>query len=469
MDIATLDHEVDRFAADLSEEVRSTLRSLFERDLHGSTFEGCGADARISVEYGASYEWTLTLLNASGLPQTPYDCLSFENGSLIKEGEEYLLSGEAEYYDDDVTAAFTIRFTDACVNITLTRADEQQLAAAPWLHLQTIAVDILNKYFLPHNCLNEQERTLLPLLSELGKLSYWARIPTEYQGANFPQLKAHIARYGFYDILPLVERLEKNYNDPKRKERLTDQLMTALNTDRYEPLWRELYSLLVASQDSYPSAESVYGSSEDLQNIRDRIQSLMLSHGYAGAYPNFTKTGRFAGGKSHAAYHIHCTESRIADRLTITFACGTALPKDENSATDIYSCLFYVKGRQFFHTFSFEPDLSREEELAQHVQIAVKKAEQQKLTKKEREAVNDFPISYWQLFFYLFVCIGGLFSIFMTIGFMLIAVLCSLIAAQPHTIPTLLMDPIWWKLFLSIWIVFDGVMGILVLLAIIKK
>lgn len=170
-------------------------------------------------------------------------------------------------------------------------------------------------------------------------------------------------------------------------------------------------------------------------------------------------------------YHIHCTEEYFDEHLTVQFVCGTELLRKNETAGDIYSCLFNAKGRRLFQTVSYESEhinLDGENEtddLEQKVQIAVKKAELTKLTKEERKAMGDFGISYWKLYLSVFVVMGGLFSVFMTIGFMLIAVAACLIFAQPQTIPSMFTEVPWWKLFLLTWVLFGGAMGIVTVLA----
>ncbi len=253
---------------------------------------------------------------------------------------------------------------------------------------------------------------------------------------------------------------------------------------KYEPLWRELYNLLVKTQKEYSSKASV-AFSELLDETRNNIQKLLESHGYSGTYPDFVKSGAirgirladsygmsyFTGTEKNVVYHIHCTEECFNKHLMIEFICGTKLLRKNDTAGDAYSCLFNAKGRSFFQTISYESDYINNDgeletnNLEQRVQIAVKKAELQKLTKEERKAIVGCDIPYLILFFLVFFVMGGLFGIFMTLGMALLAVLTCLIVRQPQAIPSIFMDIPWWALFLLAWALFGGAMGVITILA----
>lgn len=475
----------DKSSAGLTEEVKSAIWTLLEQAVYFGNIRKVGNNAQIDVDYSAGCDRTLTLINAAGIPEGKFDCLSFENGSLVKQDDEYRLIGEAENYEESLSAPFAISFTDAKVDVTLFRADEQLFIETPWTYLQSVAGEILYKYMLPGKYLNDREKELLPLIAEISKLSYWAYIPDEYKSADFSHIKAYIVKFGYSELLPLIERLEKEFFNDNKKSRIIKKLVYKLNNQKYEPLWRELYNILVESQTAYPSKAVVCCPTELLNETRSDIQKLMESHGYSGEYPDFVKKGAirgvrladsyemsyFIGAERNVMYHIHCTEEYFDEHLTVQFVCGTELLRKNETAGDIYSCLFNAKGRRLFQTVSYESEhinLDGENEtddLEQKVQIAVKKAELTKLTKEERKAMGDFGISYWKLYLSVFVVMGGLFSVFMTIGFMLIAVAACLIFAQPQTIPSMFTEVPWWKLFLLTWVLFGGAMGIVTVLA----
>lgn len=78
-------------------------------------------------------------------------------------------------------------------------------------------------------------------------------------------------------------------------------------------------------------------------------------------------------------------------------------------------------------------DKNETNDLEQRVQIAIKRAKLQKLTKEERKAVDGFDISYWKLFFFIFILMGGAFAVLFTIGFMMLEIATCLLFAQPQT------------------------------------
>ena len=221
----------DESSAGLTDEVKRADLTLLENYLYFGNIRKSGNDALINVDFGGSYDRTLTLINASGIPEGKTDWLSFENGSLIKQDDEYILNGEVE----DETP-FAIRFSDARVDITLFRADEQMYGGTPWMYLKTVASDILDKYALSSEYLNDREKELLPLIAEIDKLSDWTNIPDEPRSADFSVLKSYIVEFGYGELLPLIESLEKDFYSDNKKHRISKKLISKLNTQRYEPL-----------------------------------------------------------------------------------------------------------------------------------------------------------------------------------------------------------------------------------------
>lgn len=475
----------DKFSGDLAEEVKTTIWEMLEQNVYCGNIRKTGSDAQIDVNCCAGYNRTLTLINASCIPEGKIDCLSFENGSLIKCNNEYKLLGEAENYEEDLSMPFAICFTDAKVDITLFKANEQLFSETPWMHLQLIASNILSKYILPGEYLNEREKELLPLIAEICKLSYWSVIPGEFQSADFSQLKSYIIAFQYNELYPLIENLETEYFNNNIKDRIIKKLICKLNHQKYEPLWRELYNHLVESQAEYPSKAALFYPINLLIETRSNIQKQMEAFGYSGTYPDFVKKGAirgihlaesydmtyFIGPKNKVAYYIHCTEEYVNEHLIIQFICGTELLKKNETAGDIYSCLFNARGRRLFQTVSYESNHinhdgeNESDNLAQRIQIAVKRAELVKLTKNERKELIGFDIPWWTLFFTVFIVMGGLFSIFMTIGFMLITAAVCLLFGQLQAFPLLLSEIPWWLLLVLAWVLFGGAMGIITILA----
>ena len=92
--------------------------------------------------------------------------------------------------------------------------------------------------------------------------------------------------------------------------------------------------------------------------------------------------------------------------------------------------------------------------------IAIKKAELKRLTKAERQAANIYAYSDLSVFLSAFIIMGGLFGIFMTLGFMLIEVAVTAIVGLANQIPELFMTTPWWLIFAACWVMFGGAMGV---------
>ena len=474
----------DKLSAGLNEDVRNTIWALLEFEIQCRNVRKVGADALIELGYSAGYERTLTLVNASCIPEGNIDWLTFENGSLIKQDDGYRLIGEAENYEENILVPISIRFTDAKVDITLYRAEEQLFRETPWMHLESVAGSILSKYTLPGELLNDREKELLPLIAEIAKLSYWKYSPDEFKSADFSHLKSYIIKFGCNELLPLIENLENELLSDRKKSKMIERLNSKLNTQKYESLWRELYKLLTESQAEYPSEAVALCPKELLNETRSNIQRLMEAHGYSGKYPDFVKKGAirgihlaesygvsyFVGGEKNVMYYIHCTEEYFNEHLMIQFLCGTELLKKNEAPGDIYSCIFNAKGRRLFKTVSYDSEYinpfgeHEADDLEQRVQIAVKRAELIKLTKEEKKEIVGPDIYYWLLFLFVFVVMGGLFGIFMTAGLMLVGVIACLIFGQAQAIPSMFTEIPWMALFLLAWGLFGAVMGVITVL-----
>lgn len=473
----------ERAAADLSKDAKEALSTLIFEQFCGG-FRKRGKDAYLPLAFGGSHNRILTLINATCLPQGDFDCLSFGTSPLIRDEEGYRLIGEAANWEEDTEEPFAVRFTEAKVEISLYRADELLFGGTPWEHLSQIAADILEKWHLPGNHFNNLEKEHFPLIVELSKLSYWARIPERYQKCGFPTLKEKCVRFGYSKPLSLLERIETGMAAGQDTERLTRRLIALLNHQKYEPLWRELFTLLQTTQEGYPSRREHCCAPAALQEARALVQEQMEALGYEGQYPDFFKRGAirrlrlaesydisyFAGLTKRAAFHIHCTEVMTKNGFFLEFLCGAELLRKGEEPKDIYSCLFFAKGHRFFQAINYQYDIEDsdakdlKQELPVYARVAAKKAELAPLTKQERIAIHGFDGSL-SLFFPVFFLMGGLFAIFMTLGMMLLPVIFALLDGQPQAIPSMIAEIPWWALFLFCWVGFGGAMGFITVLS----
>ncbi|HIZ44970.1 MAG TPA: DUF3878 family protein [Firmicutes bacterium] len=475
----------ERLSAEFGEETGNVIRWILEQNICSSSFHTEGADAWIDIEIGTCCDCTLILKNVSGIPEGKFDCLFFQNNAFVKQGDEYILTGEAEEWEKDLLMPFSVRFTDAKVEAALYRADEQPFHEMPWEYLQLIAGAVLDKYHLSSKYLNDEEKELLPLMKEIVGLSVRELQADTLENRSFPLLKAYMARLRYQEILPLAECLENAGASSRKRKRIAEKLISQLNTLKYASLWRELFHVLTESQKKYPS-RTACASSALLEEIRRNIQIHMERHGYSGAYPDYIKTGEvrgihlaeaynmdyFVGFEKRAVYHIHCTELYFDGQFEIQFVCGTELLRKYEAAGDIYSCLFDAKGRRLFHTVCYQSgnlydgEVNRMGGLELCIRTAVKRAELIRLTKEERKAAAVSYVSCWGILFSKFVIEGGLFAGFMMIFFVLAAAATCFVFGEPQMIlPVLSENGVWWKALLSIWILYGGAMSVIAILA----
>ena len=214
-------------------------------------------NAVITIDSCAGYDHIITLINATGIPESEYDYIYFKECTYINELNKYHLTGETARFTDDTEEVFEIEFDDAIADVKVYKAQALIFSDTPWQHLQDIAITIFNKYSLSADCLNTKEQECFPIILELCKLSYRIVLPKEYDTPYFPELKKYITKYNYPKLLALTEKLETHYYDDKKSNKLAHKLLAKLNSQRYEPMWRELHDILEASQSEYPTNLSV--------------------------------------------------------------------------------------------------------------------------------------------------------------------------------------------------------------------
>lgn len=472
-------------AADLSQDVKQALWSMLQGQLCYGNIHKAEDDVWLDLSFGTNYDSTLHFIGASGLPKSDYDCF-YLMGNLAKENGIYKLCGEVEYFEDESTKSFTLEFVDAEIKINLYNAVNCAAVSDPWHYLCSIASVLLDKNHLPYKYLNDKEKDLLPLAKEIHKLCYWLYIPEKYDAFSFDVLKKYIEKHGYAEVLLLLEKLEKRVAHGKSYENLLRKIASTLNKQKYEPLWRELYGLFIDSQAEYPSRAEILCPKELLIKTRDDTQKLMEQQGFSGKYPDFQKCISLQGLRLQDSYdksyfipnektvicRIKCIENYYDNYLNVQFVCTTEFVRDNKPAKDIYSCLFDCGGKRLFSTVRYDSENVYDEEetpdLAQIVEIATKTAELKKLTRQERSHIMNPNFPSWKLFCLIFIVLGGLFGVFMTIGFMLIELLVALIFGEIHEFPSLFMSTPWWMILAFCWASFGGIMGVISVIAKLK-
>ncbi|MCR4593518.1 MAG: DUF3878 family protein, partial [Clostridiales bacterium] len=382
------------------------------------------------------------LHNASGFSYTDddYVYLSFGDSTLTYEDEEFFLTVRViSYIDDDEhpEQISEIRFKSVDVETKIYKADaDQYFWAQPWGHITQLAEVIMNKKDLSQGLICDAEQKILPLLMDLYKLTDNGAYNNDFQGMQkLPLLREYIEKYQYSDVLKYIDEFEKQ-SEAEKKYKAKEELLKVLNKKKYEPLWRELFEIINDSQKAYPAIHECYISQEELDETHRKIEEFFNNKGYTGTYPDFCKQERMRGlrlarygddlsrliGMCPAAYHIHCKDeySNFNNSYSIQFVTGVELLKNGEQAGDIYSCMFDSKGKTYFDSVVYELYSENEHlfpwvgNLYKIMEIAVKKAEQKRLTRAERKNANEYSNTPLWAYFDFALLFGMLFAILFT-------------------------------------------------------
>ena len=473
----------EKNATDLSAEAREMIWALMEQGVCASDI--CKSEKDISIQDSElAYNCALTLINADFVPEEilgTFDFLYFENQMQITQTGKYKLSGKAEKNGEILAAPVNIYFSKARIDIIVYKAEAHLFCNKPWHYLADLSCAITQKRFLGSEYLNVQEKEILPLLFVISELTSAASNTDDSSPSGFQQFNSCITKLGYKELLPLMQKLENKHIGAGRKAHIKQRLISKLSNQKYEPLWRELFNIITASQAGYPAKAEIY-STELHKKAQYEIQQLIKGRGYTGQYPHFTKTGitrgfhlfesynmdYIVGPGKNAVYHIYCFENYFNGRFSIDFICGTQFLRKNEIPGDIYSCLFNAADRRICRRISFNDEgLSSHQtcRLRMEVDIAVKKAELIKLSKEEQKKIAGVKISRLKLFFFIFAAAGGLFSILSTICFMLFTAAVCVILGQPQNIPSSFAEIPWLAMGLASWGLFGGAMGIIAVLS----
>lgn len=455
-------------------------RVLLSQSLYGSIAVSV-RDNSVLIKTGF-YQF-LVLTGAEGLPDVECTIRLCRNSELSKRDGKYVLPFEAS--DGTVTE---ISFSDIEVRTEITRADALSYYSSPWEHLVSIARRISNKEWLDQELYNESEKAILPLCNELTTLvGYTIDGGTVLSAGGFPILKSFFEKYALTKagkLLDKISSLEVGRRNVRKLILLSQKLISVLNLKENEPLWRELYETLCASQSGYKTTAETGCDEQKLQKIRDKIERLMKSYGYTGTYPEFEKKAPLKGvhltesyglsyfvtAEKNAVYRIRCLEDCDDGKLTVSFLYGTGLWKKDGEVTDFFSLTFNAKGKSRFGFVDFTTETVSENgvggDLKEIVGIAVKKAEMKKLTKEEYALSRGALYSPVRHFLSVFLFMGGFFSILFTLGMMLFGVVMCLVEGKPGEILAVLTDfRIWGFTLIAGWVGFGGAMGIITVAA----
>ncbi len=483
-----LDGEKQRFyetAAALSDDTRAALWKLAQ-GTNWPTVLRHGNDLEIVVDGTEAYRRRLFLKDVDGIPEgEEEERFAAIELTLSCDGDRYCLTGEVFDAMTDDYRGYSFTFADAeTVTEVYDAINSICLWDHPWNFLITAASGIVAKAYLPGSHCNDQELMLLPLLTEIAALDDWDELPDDFP-FTFPTLKALAAKHGCDTLVPLFDALGQKAPDSAEYTGQVQKIITALCDQSVEPLWREVFDEICASQAVYPDKAEECCPSPVLIATREAIQAQMARLGFSGEYPNFVKEGPLQGvhledsydtpyvlgPKARMVSRIHCIETVVDRELTVQFLCGTALLNDSEETKDIYSCLFNAGGRRLFHhteysTLLYEPDFEyTPQELGLCVSVAAKKAQLQRLTKDEQHTYSGMREASLRTFLMFLIVVGGVFGLAMTAIFMLLAVLLTFLVGGKAAIAPMLESVPWGYVLLFCWVAYGGTMATITTLA----
>ncbi len=417
------------------------------------------------VEDGSAYRINLVVENL----EASKEHISEEHGyieakSLEREGDRYCLKCTFEDYETDTLEEIEYRFsapTDRfeCLNCC-------DFYGEPWSCLADIATAIIDKSELSLSFCNIEELKLLPILREISFLNFMREGDIE-----FTLLKELALNYGFKEIAKVLSNIEGYNNSCKFDMTGMEKKLEFMNKAKYEPMWRELYQKIVASQKDYPHTGKRFMAEKSLEKIRKDIEKQFLRKGYSGTYPDFYKIGNmkglrlahsygmsyFAGFKRRVKYFIHCSESGfLSETVSLTLVSGTDLTKD-GKCKDIYSCMFNDNGKRLNDTTWFIVD---GHELDMCTDIAIKRAELKPLSKEERKKEYGNSVTAISEFISILLFGGGIFTLLMALVFFPIMSGIALLIGGSEAFGEFLAYMPWGLLIAISWLGFGGLFGL---------
>ncbi len=418
-------------------------------------------DIIITLIYTSAFCEKLVLKNATIDKLTFEDLFSSSFTQVLRNENFYELKGQAFVLNQDKTVDFSLFFESAETNIDIFSALKADMDNSPWNYLQNIADEIITKhYFLGENNLNSTEKQILPLVAGISSLRFSANFPEELKKYNSSQIIPFAEKLGFNNLDKTICKI--TVKEIKNSIDYSFELFMTLNNVKYEPLYREIYSLFELSQKEYENQNKT-------EYLKKKIEDYMASLGYCGTYPEFLKMGEIKGpitvqsnlenytlfNEKNVAFHLRFNESFFADEIILNILSSTEVLKKGNSPHDAIYAMFENKGRNFSIDSNFAFEDINDKTLYKSIDIAVKRAELKKLSQDEKELTVPAQ-SPFSLFLTNFVLMGGFFGISMAAIFAVI---------------NLILDFVWLddtfdlKFYIIIaavgWILFGGVMWLI--------
>ncbi len=471
---SALEQQINKTCKDFSDSVKKSFFHLFDREFYfENDFEWSDNNIELTVDSSVSYEEKLILSDAKYSTDKKFDSLSFyDNCSLVKENNIYILTGEAYSDKEDEPFEMSITFTSAKTEIKIFNpiTISPFVSLTPWDQLLNISISIIAKEDF-ENSLNKSEIELMPLLKDIKNSLFLYSENTE----SFTNFKALISKHKYFELLPTIKKIESPHTSEKRKNVLSQRLINKLNLIKYKPLWQEIFDLLKKSQKEYPTYIETKKTKGTITKFRNKVKSIMYEHGYSGEYPNFYKQSSLKGihlidsynitytvaFEKNAVHHIHCEEKYDTENgIYLTFFYGTEFLKRGEAIGNINSCRFNCKGKKYVSSVIFNADFEENQKLSleEKIRIVVKKAEFKKLSKEENSKIfNSFSFSdKFAVFLITSLFFGFLFATMFIPAMMALSAFLLWIDGMP----VIISDIPWLIMYFATWILFGIPMGI---------
>lgn len=294
----------------------------------------------------------------------------------------------------------------------------------PWGILSDMSYVICEKERTNPELLNEKEKQILPVLHFVRGVTN-RFFSADVSEDVFSAFEILLKNFGFNKGVKLLEKckLAKDHNQKlKAYRKLTIYLCRA----ECESLWRNIYNDICESQRGIPFGEYQI-KQENLDENRKAITDIFYSKGYKGEYPEFYKENckkktacytsygisYFAFNEKHVYHIVRVIESPW--KPIFSFFSGTVFLKETEYKSgfkpDIFYAMFNAKGRRVYKTVQTFDESVKAEDLAE---IAVKRAELKRLTKNEKDCMNE-PSARLLLIFALIMAL--FFGLFFTVVF----------------------------------------------------
>jgi hypothetical protein len=466
-----LTQQINKTCVGLPESVKKSFFNLFDREFYvNNDFKLLDDNLEITVNSTAAYEEKLILSGAKYSIDKEFDTFCFfENASLTKENDTYKLTGEAGLFDQD-EFELSVTFTSAKTEIISLNPTNSYLDNTPWEQLLHISLCILDKQDF-ENSLNNLELELLPLLNEIKHLSFFYDNTTPSASV----FKSLLTKHKFYELLPLIEKIESNNISDKRRTFLSQQLTNKLNLIKYKPLWQEIFDLISESQKDYPFKITTKKSKGSITKFKNKVTNLMQEYGYSGVYPDFYKKSAVKGihlfesynmsytiaSEKNAVHHIHCEEFISEKGIDLSFIYGTEFLKSNQQKTDINTCRFNCKGKKYALELRFSDCFEDYKiPLEDKIKIVTKKAEFKKINKEEKSQIlnlNGTLTDKFALFLLTFIFSGFFFASLFIPAMMAFCAFMLWIDGMP----VIISDIPWLIMYFATWVAFGLPMGLI--------